>query len=87
MPAPTKQRKEPKGTEALPKDDIELRLEKALFGDDAGFLESLKATQVQEDRSLSRIRDEDDEGEEAFDEGLTGVADEDVRIPPGPCGL
>ncbi|OAP61919.1 hypothetical protein AYL99_04122 [Fonsecaea erecta] len=78
--------------EVLEKDETELRLEKALFGDEAGFLESLKRDQVQDDRSLvRRKRGKDDQSEEdEADGGLSDVADGDLffldsgadRLPP-----
>ncbi|KAJ9605248.1 U3 snoRNP protein [Cladophialophora chaetospira] len=63
MPAPTRPAAREKNppTDALPKDDIELRLEKALFGDDAGFLASLKRNQAEEDLSLTRHAGGDEE--------------------------
>lgn len=80
MPAPTRVTTREKGkqlTDALPKDDVELRLEKALFGDNAGFLESLKRNQVEEERSLAR-RESNEEKDSVEDEGSDGTADEDV---------
>ncbi|KAH0841518.1 putative U3 small nucleolar RNA-associated protein [Fonsecaea pedrosoi] len=67
-------------TEVLEKDDTELRLEKALFGDDAGFLNSLTRDQIEEDRSLvPRKHGKDDESDEDdADGGLSHVADEDL---------
>ncbi|KIW80335.1 hypothetical protein Z517_06950 [Fonsecaea pedrosoi CBS 271.37] len=67
-------------TEVLEKDDTELRLEKALFGDHAGFLNSLTRDQIEEDRSLvPRKHGKDDESEEDdADGGLSHVADEDL---------
>jgi hypothetical protein len=70
-------------TDTLEKDEIELRLEKALFGDDAGFLESLKRQDVAHDKALIRIRDDASEGsevEEDGEEGLSDVPDEDVCL-------
>ena len=62
------------------KDDTELRLEKALFGDDAGFLKSLTTQRWGEDGDLQRTSHgsepgSDDEGKE---EDLAGVPDEDL---------
>ncbi|KIW30013.1 uncharacterized protein PV07_05793 [Cladophialophora immunda] len=67
-------------TDVLEKDETELRLEKALFGDDVGFLESLKRDQIQDDRSLVRRKHgKDDESEEDdADGGLSDVADDDL---------
>jgi len=84
MEAPTRIRnqseKGSKGTDTLEKDDVELRLEKALFGDDAGFLESLKRQDVAHDKALVHLRDDASEGSEAEDGdgGLSDVPDEDV---------
>ncbi|OAL31691.1 hypothetical protein AYO20_08084 [Fonsecaea nubica] len=83
MPEPKQPKHGVKGksaTEVLEKDDTELRLEKALFGDDAGFLNSLTRDQIEEDRSLvPRKHGKDDESEEDdADGGLSHVADEDL---------
>ena len=82
MPAPTKQKAQDKTirvTDALPKDDVELRLEKALFGDDAGFLESLTRDAAHDDRALTRRKkDGVEELEDDVDGGISDVADEDV---------
>ncbi len=85
MTAPTKikergQKTHP--TDVLEKDEVELRLEKALFGDGAGFLESLTREQPHEAGPLSRREDIDVEelGAEDDQEGLDDVADEDVCI-------
>lgn len=86
MEAPTRLRKQSekksKVTDNLEKDDVELRLEKALFGDDAGFLESLKRQDVAHDKALVRIREDASEGSEVEDgeEGLSDVPDEDVGL-------
>ena len=89
MPAPTRVtgQKRHTHTDELPKDDIELRLEKALFGDDAGFLKSLKINEAEEDWSLARREGEvGNEAEEGnADGGLDNVADEDVRAPSSVC--
>ena len=80
MPAPTRVAaidKRDVTNEALPKDDVELRLEKALFGDDAGFLESLKRPQGAEDRSLAR-RGSSEERDSVEDEESDGAVDDDV---------
>lgn len=62
------------------KDDTELRLEKALFGDDAGFLDALTSSRRDDGRSLQRIRRDSDEGsvQEVEDENLADVPDEDL---------
>ena len=82
--APTRRLSRPKATgleQQLEKDDAELRLEKVLFGDDAGFLESLKALRGT-DRALQRGRsdsDSDQAVEEAEDQDdLNDVPDEDL---------
>lgn len=90
--APTKLKKSngPKNpTDALEKDAIELRLEKALFGDDAGFLDSLTRTQTGEDETGAVIRygvsdHEDEEGAEDPDH-LSDVADNDVGTQKTQC--
>ena len=57
------------------KDEAERRLEKLLFGDEAGFLEALQ--QRTYGQSLARVHDNDSQHENAED-GLDQVADEDV---------
>ena len=66
--------------DVLEKDDTELRLEKALFGDDAGFLKSLIAQRWGEDRELQRVGSgsEPTSGIEAEEEDLADVPDEDL---------
>lgn len=86
MVAPTqlKKRSETKTvTDNLEKDDVELRLEKTLFGDDAGFLQSLTKHELRDDRALvpRKVRTEEDNDEEDGEEDLEDVADEDVSIP------
>ena len=81
--APTRRREPRKDTVAsdvLEKDDTELRLEKALFGDDAGFLKSLIAQRWGEDRELQRVGSgsEPTSGIEAEEEDLADVPDEDL---------
>ncbi|ETI19251.1 hypothetical protein G647_09083 [Cladophialophora carrionii CBS 160.54] len=82
MPAPTRAVNQKKGnpTDVLPKDDVELRLEKELFGDDAGFLESLKRAQVQEEWSLAKHEgdEEDLHGVDEPDGEPGDVADDDL---------
>lgn len=87
MQAPTRPRRpgnKPLPTDVLEKDETELRLEKALFGDDAGFLDSLQPRETPNDLSLARTKrpeDEDAEGDEDDDnEGLSDVVDEEVSI-------
>ena len=86
MPAPTRvvtQNSKDAVAAELPKDDVELRLEKALFGDDAGFLESLKRYRSQEDRVLARC---DRDGEEGPDEeGGSGDNGDDVSTTRDRC--
>lgn len=63
----------------LEKDDTERQLEKILFGDQAGFLDSLNKTAQDEDRMLARIPGaEYGERSEDEDEGMEDVADEDL---------
>lgn len=81
--APTRRRKEnerSQPTDILEKDEVELRLEKALFGDDAGFLESLKRNEAGRAQALIQYRDPEKGGpsDEEEDGGLSDVADEDV---------
>ena len=68
-------------TDALEKDETELRLEKALFGDDAGFLQALKTpTAAAGEYALQRIRHGSNE-ESVLDgenEELGDVPDEDL---------
>ncbi|KIW14534.1 hypothetical protein PV08_07318 [Exophiala spinifera] len=85
MAAPTKLRKRDEKrnpTDTLEKDEVELRLEKALFGDNAGFLSSLAAAKPrQEEGALVPAYDEsDDEDARLEDEqdDLNDVADEDL---------
>ncbi|EXJ91432.1 hypothetical protein A1O1_04544 [Capronia coronata CBS 617.96] len=81
---PTKVRNhQERGLEALDKDEVELRLEKAVFGDDAGFLESLQPRRVQDDKALARhnehdLDDENDNDGGYSEGGLSDVADEDL---------
>ncbi|KAK5206160.1 U3 snoRNP protein [Exophiala xenobiotica] len=67
-------------TDVLEKDEVELRLEKALFGDDAGFLKSLTREHPHAAGQLSRREDTDFEefGTEDDQEELDDVADEDL---------
>jgi len=72
-----------KQKEVLEKDDTERQLEKLLFGDQAGFLDSLNRTAQDEDRALTRIPGEgvdvDGEGgDDDDDEAMGDVADEDL---------
>ena len=60
------------------KDETEERLEKLIFGDEAGFLDSLKADTTGQE--LLRISSPGEEGEQHENDGdFEGVADEDVR--------
>ena len=64
--------------ESQEKDETEQRLEKLLFGDEAGFLESLHAPS----KTRQLIRRRDSAGSQSNveeDADLDGVADEDVR--------
>jgi hypothetical protein len=59
--------------QVIEKDETEEKLEKLIFGDEAGFLDSLKAdTTGQELFRISNSSDED----------LQGAADEDVQSAP-----
>jgi hypothetical protein len=63
----------------LPKDDIELRLEKTLFGDDAGFLEALSAERYGQGKELQTYdKGSDDSVLSDGSDDLADVADEDV---------
>jgi len=60
------------------KDEMEEKLEKLIFGDEAGFLDSLKADTTGQE--LLRILSPGEEGEQRESDGdFEGVADEDVR--------
>jgi U3 small nucleolar RNA-associated protein 18 len=63
------------------KDKTEERLEKLLFGDDAGFLEGLKARPGDQQLTVRQHLDEDHTGTRE-DEDLENLADENVRITP-----
>jgi U3 small nucleolar RNA-associated protein 18 len=65
--------------QAVEKDETEEKLEKLIFGDEAGFLDSLKAHST--GRELLRQSASSDEEEEHAGSGddLEGLADEDVR--------
>ena len=78
--APTRRREPSKqATDVLEKDDIELRLEKALFGDDAGFLDALTTHRADYAKVLQRVGSASDgsQGEDS-DEELADVPDEDL---------
>jgi hypothetical protein len=60
------------------KDETEEKLEKLIFGDEAGFLDSLKADTTGQE--LLRISSPGEGGEQRESDGdFEGVADEDVR--------
>jgi hypothetical protein len=61
------------------KDETEEKLEKLLFGDDAGFLEGLKARSADQ-QLVVRTNSDDEDAEDIGDEGLESIADENVRI-------
>jgi U3 small nucleolar RNA-associated protein 18 len=64
--------------QVVEKDETEEKLEKLIFGDEAGFIDSLKEDVA--GRELFRPSTFSDEEEHAeMDEDLEGVADEDVR--------
>lgn len=71
----TLRRDESANDEVPDKDETEEKLEKLVFGDDAGFLEGLK--RISPDQQLTVIRDTSDE--EAEDEEHGAIADENVR--------
>lgn len=67
-------------TKVIPeKDETEEKLEKLLFGDDAGFHDALKSHQTRGTWDLV-LQDESDksEGEDEEEDGLENVADADV---------
>lgn len=70
------------------KDQAEERLEKLLFGDDAGFLDGLKARsddqQLLRGGKLLKGFDDDDDGRggDVGDRDLAAIADENVRKAP-----
>lgn len=77
--APTRRRQQQ--TVEIEKDDIELRLEKALFGDDAGFLDSISAARYGEGKELQLYSSDSDNGDvNDEDLDLGDVADEDVSF-------
>jgi hypothetical protein len=61
------------------KDETEEKLEKLLFGDEAGFLEGLKARSADQ-QLVARTNSDDEDAEDIGDEGLESIADENVRI-------
>ena len=61
------------------KDETEERLEKLIFGDEAGFLDALKPNTPGQELFRSSSPDGEEEGQFDVDEDLEGVADEDVR--------
>lgn len=69
--------------EVLEKDETELRLEKMLFGDEAGFMDSLKAPVL--GRSLTLVHGHQDSDEDMVDaadeEDIEEVPDEEVSSP------
>ena len=63
------------------KDETEKTLEKLVFGDSEGFLNSLKAKSSTKGKELVLGRSITQTGSDEEDEDLGGVADEDVRLP------
>jgi len=63
----------------LAKDETEERLEKLLFGDDAGFLEGLKARPADGQLTIRSDRGGAVDAEFEGDEDLESIADENVR--------
>lgn len=67
----------------LEKDETELRLEKLLFGDEAGFLDSLRTESRSQTRAL--VADPSQKSDvDTDEEDLDEVADEDVRAQLSP---
>ncbi|KPI39947.1 putative U3 small nucleolar RNA-associated protein 18 [Cyphellophora attinorum] len=65
--------------DVLEKDDTELRLENALFGDEAGFLDSISAAKYNEGKELQTYGgDSEDDVVSDDDEDLAEVPDEDL---------
>lgn len=83
--APTR-RQQRQDVDVTAKDETELRLEKALFGDTAGFLDSLSAARYGEGKALKLYDSESDDNAANSDENLSDVPDEDVSplssMPP-----
>lgn len=77
--APTR-RQQRQDADAIAKDETELRLEKALFGDTAGFLDSLSAVRYGEGKALRLYNSESDDNAGSNDEDLGDVPDEDVSL-------
>ena len=75
--APTR-RQQQLAVDATTKDETELRLEKALFGDTAGFLDSLSAARYGEGKALQLYDSHSDDEVVSNDEDLSDVPDEDV---------
>lgn len=70
--------------EVLEKDETEQKLEKLIFGDEAGFLESLRSRHT--GKELLRRSSSDEFGEEQGEgDDPEGVADEDVCVAPTPA--
>ena len=83
--APTRRRQQPNDAPAdvaLEKDETELRLEKALFGDDAGFLAALTTQRWRDGGALQRTRtgSHEDSDEAVEKEDLAEVPDEEVCL-------
>lgn len=78
-----------KQKQVLEKDDTERQLEKILFGDQAGFLDSLNNAAQDDDRALTRIpnaKSDDEDG--SVDEDMQDVPDEDLFfLDAGTAGL
>lgn len=76
--APTRRRPS-RDAEVLEKDDTEILLEKALFGDAAGFLDSLSAARYGQGKELQTYVSGSDASEaDGEEEDLADVPDEDV---------
>lgn len=63
------------------KDETEMRLEKMLFGDEAGFLSSLAAPTSRTETALARVLDdgEKDDAVSQEDQDMDDVPDEEVN--------
>jgi hypothetical protein len=65
--------------QAVEKDGTEEKLEKLIFGDEAGFLDSLKTHNTGRELLRKSASSEEEEEHAGSDEDLEGLADENVR--------
>lgn len=72
--------RENKTRSVVEKDATELELEKALFGDEAGFLGSIRAQQSSQDDFQLTKRRSSDYSILSSEDGVEGLADEEVCI-------